>query len=132
MPLPCASVSGEHYRTTGHVVACLKIPSGPLVLSADLLRKLNVSGASRGFPAGDVPTGQAFADEGLSNRNLRELSRSGNNGTHGGGVELEPIMPENRTLCHQSGQSTKWHNKTPQHSDPWYLIRNQTRCGVAL
>ena len=118
MPLPCASVSGEHYGTTGHVIACLEIPPRPFFLSANLFRELNVGSAGRGLPAGDVPTGQAFADEGLSNRNLRELSRSGDNGTHGGGVELEPIMHQIRALCHQSGQSTKWHNKTPQHSDP--------------
>ena len=89
MPLPCASASGEHYWSTGHVVGCLKVPPGPLVLGANLFGELNVGGAGRGLPAGDVPTGQAFADKGLSNRNLRELSRGGDNGTHRVGCELQ-------------------------------------------
>ena len=88
MPLPCASVSGEHYGTTGHVVACPEIPSRPLVLGADLLRKLYVSGTGRYLPAGDMPTWQALADKGLSNRNLSELCRGGNNGAHRVGCEL--------------------------------------------
>ena len=89
MPLPCASASGEHYRTTGHVIACLKVPPRPFFLGANLFGELNVSGAGRGLPAGDVPTGYAFADKGLSNRNLRELSSGGDNGAHGGGCELQ-------------------------------------------
>ena len=88
MPLPCDSASGEHYRTSGHVVACLEIPTCPLVLGADLFRELNVRSAGRCLPAGDVPTGQAFADKGLSNRNLSELCRGGDNGAHGGWLRL--------------------------------------------
>ena len=88
MPLPCASVSGEHYRTTGDAIRCAEVPSTPLVLGALTLRKMGVRSSGRSLDAGNVPTWQALTYKGFVEGYVSERGRGGDKGSHRCGFDL--------------------------------------------
>jgi len=88
VPLPCASVSGEHYRTPCHIIRRAEVPSTPFVLSALTLREMGVSGAGRSLDTGDVPTWQALTNKGFVEGYVSERGRGGDKGSHRCGFDL--------------------------------------------
>ena len=110
MPLPCASDSGEHYRTTGNVITCPKIPPGPFILGALTLGEMGISGAGRSLDAGDMPPWQALTNKGFVKGHVSEFGRGGDKGSHRCGFDLCQSCPRFRhcatkTVSSKSGTS---------------------------